>query len=71
MECLLYNIYIYLFRLMCAVARIGRMSRKERHDRSAVKRKDWIVQKKERRKQQGKDVKTDSKYTGRKRATKF
>ncbi|KAK2169319.1 hypothetical protein LSH36_11g09002 [Paralvinella palmiformis] len=35
------------------------------------KSRDWILEKKERRKRQGKDVRADSKYTGRRRARKF
>lgn len=35
------------------------------------KSKDWIIEKKERRRKQGKEVADDSKYTGRKRARKF
>lgn len=33
--------------------------------------KDWILSKKERRRRQGKEVRADSKYTGRKRKDKF
>jgi 18S rRNA (guanine1575-N7)-methyltransferase len=36
-----------------------------------VKSKSWILAKKERQRKQGKDVKTDSKYTGRKRPARF
>lgn len=35
------------------------------------KSKDWIIEKKERRRKQGKEVAGDSKYTGRKRTRKF
>ena len=35
------------------------------------KSKDWILQKKERRKRQGKETRHESKYTGRKRGIKF
>jgi 18S rRNA (guanine1575-N7)-methyltransferase len=37
----------------------------------AKKSKDWILQKKERRRQQGHEVRHDSKYTGRKRRSKI
>lgn len=40
-------------------------------DRPSVKSKDWIMQKKERQRKQGKTIKNDSKYTGRKRAGGF
>lgn len=33
--------------------------------------KEWIMKKKERRRQQGKDVRADSKYTARKRSGRF
>jgi 18S rRNA (guanine1575-N7)-methyltransferase len=32
---------------------------------------DWMMQKKERRRNQGKEVKNDSKYSGRKRSVGF
>lgn len=35
------------------------------------KTKDWILQKKERRRQQGNDTREDSKYTARKRSGRF
>lgn len=35
------------------------------------KSRDWILHKKERRRQQGNDARADSKYTGRKRSGKF
>jgi 18S rRNA (guanine1575-N7)-methyltransferase len=40
-------------------------------NRTGVKSKDWIQGKKERAKKQGQDVRPDSKYTARKRKTKF
>lgn len=39
--------------------------------KKGVKTVDWIVQKKDRRRKQGKEVKTDSKFTGRKRPGGF
>jgi 18S rRNA (guanine1575-N7)-methyltransferase len=39
--------------------------------RNVKKSKDWILQKKERRRQQGNETRADSKYTGRKRSNKF
>jgi len=39
--------------------------------KSVKKSKDWIKEKKERRKRQGKEVRPDSKYTGRKRKATF
>lgn len=33
--------------------------------------KEWIIKKKERRRRQGKEVREDSKYTGRKRSGRF
>lgn len=52
---------------------VGRQSKKERRGkvRPAAKSLDWIIQKKERRRKQGREVKSDSKYTGRKRSSGF
>jgi 18S rRNA (guanine1575-N7)-methyltransferase len=44
---------------------------KQSRGKPLKKTRDWIKDKKERRRQQGKDVKSDSKFTGRKRKTKF
>jgi len=41
--------------------------KKGKSDRTSFKSKDWIVKKKERARLQGKTIKSDSKYTGRKR----
>lgn len=46
-------------------------SRSNKPHRAPVKSKDWIVKKKEQRIKQGKEVKTDSKFTGRKRHAGF
>uniref|UniRef100_A0A3B3SXH3 18S rRNA (guanine-N(7))-methyltransferase n=1 Tax=Paramormyrops kingsleyae TaxID=1676925 RepID=A0A3B3SXH3_9TELE len=39
--------------------------------KSAKKGKDWILEKKERRRRQGREVRADTKYTGRKRKPRF
>jgi 18S rRNA (guanine1575-N7)-methyltransferase len=39
--------------------------------KSVKKSRDWVLEKKERRRRQGKEVRVDSKYTGRKRSCKF
>ena len=39
--------------------------------KSVKKSRDWILEKKERRRKQGKDVRPDSKFTGRKRSGKL
>eukprot|EP01038_Epipyxis_sp_PR26KG_P013463 gene13463-18059_t len=50
----------------------ARKDRVKHHSRKpAVKSHEWIVNKKERQKKQGKPVKSDSKYTGRKRSSGF
>eukprot|EP01147_Barroeca_monosierra_P005277 gene5277-7054_t len=56
-----------------AFTRADRRQQARRNKRTSVKSKDWIIKKKEsRRKKLGQDsVKSDSKYTGRKRPTKF
>ena len=45
--------------------------RNARNGKSVKKSRDWIMEKKERRRKQGKDVRPDSKFTGRKRSGKF
>ncbi len=47
------------------------VSRSNKPHRAPIKSKDWIVKKKEQRTKQGKEAKTDSKYTGRKRHAGF
>ncbi|CAL4144184.1 unnamed protein product [Meganyctiphanes norvegica] len=42
-----------------------------RNMRGKPPKREWIQQKKERRRKQGKDVRADSKFTGRKRSSKF
>ena len=55
-----------------AVAYTGQRNRFMKDTRKSIKKsRDWIQEKKVRRKNQGKEVKRDSKYTGRKRKTKF
>lgn len=39
--------------------------------RASVKSRDWVVEKKERQRRQGREVRPDSKYTGRKRGPKY
>jgi len=46
-------------------------TKKRRNGKPIKKSKEWIVQKKDRRKKQGKDVRADSKFSGRRRKTKF
>lgn len=48
-----------------------RSNNKHRNGKPSKKSKEWISLKKDRRKKQGKDVRADSKYSGRKRKTKF
>ncbi|XP_063973396.1 probable 18S rRNA (guanine-N(7))-methyltransferase [Diachasmimorpha longicaudata] len=44
---------------------------KQLRGKSLKKSRDWILEKKERRRRQGKDTRDDTKYTGRKRSKKF
>lgn len=46
-------------------------SRSHRGERPLPKSREWIVKKKERQRKQGKEIKGDSKYTGRRRPTRF
>ncbi|KAL7578414.1 hypothetical protein ACA910_012810 [Epithemia clementina (nom. ined.)] len=51
----------------------GRAGKKQapRKKKGGVKTKEWIIHKKEVQRRKGKDVRADTKYTGRKRPTKF
>ena len=54
------------------VAERQRKGRKGRRGkRNGLKHRDWVMAKKERQRAQGKRVKSDSKYTGRKRRDRF
>jgi len=44
---------------------------RRRNGKPMKKSKEWIIKKKDRRKKQGKEVRADSKFSGRKRKTKF
>ena len=48
----------------------SKMSKKQRKRKAAVD-KDWVMAKKEKRRQAGKDTRRDSRYTARKRKDKF
>jgi 18S rRNA (guanine1575-N7)-methyltransferase len=49
----------------------GRTERKKKKGKAAVKSKDWVLEKKERRRQEGRVTRDDSKYTARRRPGKF
>ena len=50
----------------------GNKHHKGRHGvQKEISHKDWVKNKKQRQRMQGKEVKEDSKYTGRKRKPKF
>lgn len=56
--------------------RVDRQSNKnarkaKAHKKGGTKTKDWILQKKDMQRKKGKDVRPDTKYTGRKRSRKF
>lgn len=44
---------------------------KKARGKSLKKSRDWIIEKKERRRRQGQEVRADTKYTGRKRSGRF
>lgn len=44
---------------------------KKARGKALKKSRDWIIEKKERRRRQGKEVRDNSKYTGRKRSGRF
>lgn len=52
-------------------SRGSNLSRRADGSRPAIKSREWIQNKKERQRRQGKEVVHDSKYTGRKRRPKF
>ena len=47
-----------------------KMKRDNYHKKAAYKSKEWIMKKKDRQRKQGKDVRPDTKYTGRRRKQK-
>ena len=47
-----------------------KMKRDNYHKKAAYKSKEWIMKKKDRQRKQGRDVRPDSKYTGRRRKQK-
>lgn len=49
----------------------GKKKRPPKKGKGGTKTKDWIVHKKETQRKKGKDVRTDTKYTGRRRPTRF
>jgi uncharacterized methyltransferase WBSCR22 len=49
----------------------AKKAKKELRGKPLKKSKEWILQKKERRRRQGKEVRADTKYTGRKRSGRF
>lgn len=53
------------------IANSKREYMKKARGKSLKKSRDWIVEKKERRRRQGKQVRDDCKYTGRKRSGRF
>jgi 18S rRNA (guanine1575-N7)-methyltransferase len=46
------------------------MNKKRDNYKPGMKSKEWIMKKKDRQRRQGRDVKPDTKYTGRKRPRK-
>lgn len=49
----------------------GRLEKKRKKAKASVKSKDWVLEKKERRRQEGRTTRADSKYTARRRPAKF
>ncbi|XP_035228601.1 probable 18S rRNA (guanine-N(7))-methyltransferase [Stegodyphus dumicola] len=52
-------------------AKYTKASRKVPHGKGVKSRREWILEKKERRRRQGKEVRENSKYTARKRSGRF
>jgi len=57
-------------RVDAAESKKGKKS-KPHKKKGGIKTKEWILHKKETQRKKGKDVRSDTKYTGRKRATRF
>lgn len=59
----------------CVVDQASYIAKRERMKKAKgkplKKSREWILEKKERRRRQGKEVRADSKYTGRKRCGRF
>jgi len=49
----------------------GKVRKRDRKNGPAAKSRDWILAKKDRQRKQGKDVRPDSKFTGRRRRNRF
>ena len=49
----------------------GGSKKQQRRKKKGAVDKDWVMAKKEKRRQAGKDVRRDSRYTARKRKDKF
>ena len=45
--------------------------RRQRRGKKPIKDKQWVIQKKEYQRKQGREVQSDSKFTGRKRKDRF
>jgi len=54
-----------------AARRSGKNKKRNRRETVAIKSKEWVMGKKDRQRKQGKEVKNDSKFSGRKRKGKF
>ncbi|OXB70983.1 UNVERIFIED_CONTAM: hypothetical protein H355_005194 [Colinus virginianus] len=58
-------------QFLAAVYSLCRIRFRNTKGKSVKKSRDWILEKKERRRRQGKEVRADTKYTGRKRRPQF
>jgi 18S rRNA (guanine1575-N7)-methyltransferase len=50
---------------------LNRLEKRKKKGKASVKSKDWVLEKKERRRQEGRETRDDSKYTARRRPGKF
>jgi hypothetical protein len=64
-------LFYVFFRFPLFLVSVRSTKRKGKNQRAAAKSVDWIKAKKEKYRRLGKDVKTDSKYTGRRRPHAF
>lgn len=71
--CFFYFFYLTIYEILIilSILHYREYIKKARDNKSLKKSREWIMEKKERRRRQGKQVRDDTKYTGRKRSGRF
>lgn len=62
---------IFIFEFYFILFYFNREQAKKAKGKPLKKSRDWIIEKKERRRRQGKETRSDTKFTGRKRSGRF